>query len=204
MVELTFAIEGAEVDRICGGAISHSSRYANCQRAPGVPGWKMCCCTAKFASSQRAGPIRPKNENELTELFGVTHRWKDTLQSIYFRTHINVQVCRPSMVSASSNCPVPCSFDFNVAATKYFFGLEGGEVPLALLFSGTVFYRDAGGFSADGPDLLEQGSELPAPGAGLARADGTLLSQHGVAARRSRGLRGNLPLQEGKGLHRLR
>ena len=42
--------------------------------------------------------------------------------------------------------PVPCSFDFNVAATKYFFGLEGGEVPLAFLFSGTVFYRDADGF----------------------------------------------------------
>ncbi|MGH6863209.1 MAG: DUF6084 family protein, partial [Methylocella sp.] len=41
--------------------------------------------------------------------------------------------------------PVPCSFDFNVAATKYFFGLERGEVPLAFLFSGAVFYRDAGG-----------------------------------------------------------
>ena len=37
-------------------------------------------------------------------------------------------------------------FDFNVAATKYFYGLEGGEVPLTLLFSGTVFYRDEDGF----------------------------------------------------------
>ncbi len=36
--------------------------------------------------------------------------------------------------------PVPCTFDFNVAATKYFAGLEDGEVPLNLLFSGTVFY----------------------------------------------------------------
>ena len=36
---------------------------------------------------------------------------------------------------------VPCTFDFNVAATKYFDGLEAGELPLNFLFSGTVFYQ---------------------------------------------------------------
>ena len=35
---------------------------------------------------------------------------------------------------------VPCTFDFNVAATKYFYALEDGEVPLLFLFSGTIFY----------------------------------------------------------------
>jgi len=40
---------------------------------------------------------------------------------------------------------VPCTFDFNVAATKYFHGLSGGDVPLTFLFSGTVFYADAHG-----------------------------------------------------------
>jgi hypothetical protein len=35
---------------------------------------------------------------------------------------------------------VPCSFDFNVAATKYFHSLEDGEIPLLLQFSGNVFY----------------------------------------------------------------
>ena len=39
--------------------------------------------------------------------------------------------------------PVPCTFDFNVAATKYFHGLSEGDLPLNFLFSGTVFY--AGG-----------------------------------------------------------
>ena len=38
--------------------------------------------------------------------------------------------------------PVPCTFDFNIAATKYFAGLTDGEVPLNLLFSGTVFYTN--------------------------------------------------------------
>jgi hypothetical protein len=35
---------------------------------------------------------------------------------------------------------VPCTADFNVAATKYFGALESGEIPLQFLFSGTTFY----------------------------------------------------------------
>jgi hypothetical protein len=41
--------------------------------------------------------------------------------------------------------PVPCTYDFNLAAAKYFYALEGGEVPLCLLFSGTVFYAAGDG-----------------------------------------------------------
>jgi hypothetical protein len=36
---------------------------------------------------------------------------------------------------------LPCSFDFNVAATKYFHALDAGEIPLCVMFSGTVFYQ---------------------------------------------------------------
>ena len=36
--------------------------------------------------------------------------------------------------------PVPCTYDFNVAATKYFYALEEGDIPLLFLFSGTIFY----------------------------------------------------------------
>ena len=39
---------------------------------------------------------------------------------------------------------MPCTFDFNVGATKYFHGLGDGEVPLCVMFSGTVFYARAG------------------------------------------------------------
>ena len=37
--------------------------------------------------------------------------------------------------------PLPCSFDFGLAATKYFDALEGGDIPLCFLFSGTIFYE---------------------------------------------------------------
>jgi Family of unknown function (DUF6084) len=47
----------------------------------------------------------------------------------------------PAFAGATAvDLPVHCAFDFNVAATKYFAGLEEGEVPLLLLFSGTIFY----------------------------------------------------------------
>jgi hypothetical protein len=40
---------------------------------------------------------------------------------------------------------VPCTYDLNVAATKYFHALADGEVSLLFLFGGTVFYlADAG------------------------------------------------------------
>ncbi len=41
--------------------------------------------------------------------------------------------------------PVPCTFDFNVATTRYFHAVDGGEAPLTLLFSGTVFHETTGG-----------------------------------------------------------
>jgi hypothetical protein len=41
--------------------------------------------------------------------------------------------------------PTPCSFDFNIAATKYFDGLDEGDAPLDFLFSGSVFYREPDG-----------------------------------------------------------
>src|SRR5206468_2382419 len=44
-----------------------------------------------------------------------------------------------------ADLPVPCTFDFNVAAAKYFYALEDGEIPLCLLFSGTIFYAGDGG-----------------------------------------------------------
>lgn len=76
----------------------------------------------------------------LYELFGEPERWGQTLKTMLW-THASATVL-PFTETTTIDLPVPCSFDFNVAATKYFAGLESGEVPLILLFSGTIFYRD--------------------------------------------------------------
>ena len=70
-------------------------------------------------------------------------RWGQTLRTLLW-THVslNVPAFDPSTVV---DLDVPCTFDFNVAATKYFHGLAHGHVPLCLQFSGSVFYTRSEG-----------------------------------------------------------
>jgi hypothetical protein len=85
----------------------------------------------------------PKEQEALLDLFGEPDRWGQTLKTLLW-THASVVV--PSFKGSTLvDLPVPCTFDFNVAATKYFHGLTDAEVPLNFLFSGTVFYAQADG-----------------------------------------------------------
>jgi hypothetical protein len=77
----------------------------------------------------------------LRDLFDTPDRWSNTMRPMLW-THTNV-VVGPFTDSIVVDLPVPCTFDFNVAATKYFYAMEEGEVPLSLLFSGTVFQEVA-------------------------------------------------------------
>ena len=78
-----------------------------------------------------------EDQEKLRDLFGEPDRWGQTLRNLLW-THVNVNV-PPFQETTVVDLPVPCTFDFNVAATKYFHGLGDGEVPLCLMFSGTVF-----------------------------------------------------------------
>jgi len=79
----------------------------------------------------------PVEEQRLLELFGETPRWGDTLKPFLWT---NVSALLPQFQgSLQTTLPVPCSYDFDVAAAKYFHALEDGEIPLVFLFSGTIF-----------------------------------------------------------------
>jgi hypothetical protein len=85
----------------------------------------------------------PEDQTRLLDLFGEPSRWGQTLRNLLW-THVNLIV--PSFRGSTQiDLPLPCSFDFNLAATKYFDGLADGEVPICLQFSGTVFYPGEGG-----------------------------------------------------------
>jgi hypothetical protein len=86
----------------------------------------------------------PAEQEPLVDLFGEPQRWGQTVRSSLW-THASV-VVPPFTGSTVVDLPVPCSFDFNVAATKYFHALADGEVPLCLLFSGTIFYTADDGY----------------------------------------------------------
>jgi len=79
-----------------------------------------------------------KEQERLFDLFGPPQEWTRTLRNVPW-TEANVTI--PSFVESTLiDLPLACTYDFNVAATKYIDSLEEGELPLCLLFSGTVFY----------------------------------------------------------------
>ena len=81
-------------------------------------------------------------EGRLVELFGTPDRWGATLRGIgWSRATVLVG---PFEDRTTVELALPCSYDFDVAAAKYLDALRDGEIPLDLLFSGSVLY-DAGG-----------------------------------------------------------
>ncbi|HLK64355.1 MAG TPA: DUF6084 family protein [Bryobacteraceae bacterium] len=83
----------------------------------------------------------PQDQEHLLDLFGQPERWSQTLRNMLW-TNVTATAA-PFIGKTTVEAQVPCTFDFDVASTKYFYGLEGGEIPLCFLFSGTIFY-DAG------------------------------------------------------------
>jgi hypothetical protein len=93
----------------------------------------------------------PQEQEKLLDLFGEPHRWSRTVKPLLW---MNTSVAIPGFTdNVLVDVELPCTFDFNVAATKYFHALETGELPLCVMFSGTVFYKD--------PDDALQVAQVP-------------------------------------------
>jgi len=90
----------------------------------------------QIQSAQR--DYNPDEKEKLVELFGTPDRWGQTLRNKLW-SHSNTTVGQFTG-KTTAILPVPCSYDLNILATKYFHALEGGEVPILFLFSGTIFY----------------------------------------------------------------
>jgi hypothetical protein len=84
-----------------------------------------------------------EDQERLRDLFGEPSRWGQTLKNLLW---VNTSTVVPQFVGSTVvDMPVPCTFDFSIATTKYFNGLEDGDIPIVLMFSGTVFYADETG-----------------------------------------------------------
>ena len=76
--------------------------------------------------------------DRLFELFGPPEAWSATLRTLLW-TRATLVVA-PFTGETTAALDVPCSYDLEVAATRYFDALGDGDVPLELLFGGSVFY----------------------------------------------------------------
>ncbi|MFJ8584285.1 DUF6084 family protein [Streptomyces sp. NPDC093595] len=78
----------------------------------------------------------------LTDLFGERSRWGSTLNPVQFA---QVPVMVPGFTGeVETDLVVPCTYDMDIASTRYFHALEEGEIPLLMLFSGTAFTGERG------------------------------------------------------------
>lgn len=137
MPDLNFEVVGAEaVPFSATPLLGFKLRITNADARQPIQSVALRCQIQIEATHRKYGA--PEQER-LLDLFGQPERWSRTLRAMLW-THAGVTV-PPFQGSVVVDLPVPCTFDFNVAATKYFAALDGGEVPLNLMFSGTTFYE---------------------------------------------------------------
>jgi hypothetical protein len=86
-------------------------------------------------------------EERLFDLFGEAPRWGETLKPFQFG-YVTQMV--PAFSGRTEvELPVPFTYDLEVASTRYFHSLEDGEIPLLLLFSGSVFAKGETGLAVE-------------------------------------------------------
>jgi Family of unknown function (DUF6084) len=140
MPELSFRIEGAEpaahsvapllMFKLLVGQTARQGRLAPIHAV-------LLRCQIRIEPAKRR--YEGLEQERLRDLFDAPDRWGQTLRPMLW-THTSVTL-PPFTENVQADLPVPCTFDFNVAATKYFHSLDHGEVPLTLLFSGTIFHE---------------------------------------------------------------
>lgn len=100
------------------------------------------------------------DETGLRALFGTRDRWAETLKPFLWMQ------CT-AMVQGFTGIteielPMPCTYDFELTGSRYLHAVGQGTIPIALLFSGTVFTRGLHGFGVQQvPWDCEAGYQLP-------------------------------------------
>src|SRR5262245_37441294 len=118
MVDFNFCIEGVEVAALTATPLLcfrlRIDAANSCRETP--------IESVLLRVQVRIEPTRrgygPNAAPGLRELFGERERWGASMRSMLW-THANLMV--PAFVGTTQvDLPIECSFDFNVAATKYF------------------------------------------------------------------------------------
>ena len=81
----------------------------------------------------------PETRLRLTELFGPPASWAPSTSGLPWA---RVAAAVPGFTGETRfSLEVPCTYDLEVAAAKYFYAVQDGEVPLTFHFNGNVFFH---------------------------------------------------------------
>jgi hypothetical protein len=102
-------------------------------------------CQIRIEPQRRA--YGPDEEERLYDLFGDAAQWGDSVRPFLW-THVDT-VVTGFRDETELDLMVPCAYDLEVSGARYMEALGDGDVPLVLLFSGTLFTKGELGFSAE-------------------------------------------------------
>jgi hypothetical protein len=141
MPELHFQFEGVEaVPHSAAPLLALKLRITNLPDTESIHTLTLRCQVQIEPAKRR---YVPREQEKLLDLFGTPERWARTVRPLLW---MNTSVAVPGFTgSILVDLELPCTFDFNVAATKYFNALDTGEIPVCVMFSGTAFYQGGEG-----------------------------------------------------------
>lgn len=138
--DLAFTVTGAEAERFA--ALPTLSFALEITRSGGAPVSSIALTTVVRIDVTRRR-YAPEAHEALSELFGAPEQWATGMRPLaWARTTVHVPAFDERTTVA---VPVECSYDTELAVTKYLRAVGDGEVPLDFLFSGTVFRRGPDG-----------------------------------------------------------
>jgi hypothetical protein len=100
-------------------------------------------------------------QERLSELFGPREQWRTSLRPVSW-ADVSTFVGAIEQ-HGTTEVPVACTYDMEVASTKYLDGVDGRDIPLLFQFSGSTFLRRPLGMQVvQLPHDLEATWSLPA------------------------------------------
>lgn len=144
MTDLVFDCLGASVDRYAAApTLVLRLRVAETTGTP-IHAIALRCQIRLDVQRRR---YSPEEAERLMDLFGETSRWGETLKPLQL---VTVSTMVTSFTGSTEvDIEVPCTYDLDVATTKYFHALDDGTIPFMLMFNGTIFAKAGDGFAVE-------------------------------------------------------
>jgi hypothetical protein len=102
-------------------------------------------CQVRIEPQRRR--YEPAEQDALRGLFGTPERWGETLKAFqWMQANATVQGFTGE---TETELALPCTYDLEVIGARYLHALDAGDVPLNLLFSGTIFTKGTTGFEVE-------------------------------------------------------
>lgn len=137
---LSFRVTGSEAERY-SAAPTVNLTLAIAREGGGPIRSLLLDVQVQIAARRRS--YEPAERARLHDLFGTSKQWSTTLRTLLWTR--STLVVPPFEQETEATLPLACSYDLEASAASYLSGLQDGEVPLELLFSGSAFYAGADG-----------------------------------------------------------